>query len=94
MLKNGAVAWKGEDAAANARDRGCFELELDKFAPVVKSLMSEVAQIKSRGDRARAEKLVSEYVDVTGEREKMHAVITERILREPKASFVYSIQLD
>lgn len=94
LMRDGAVAWKADEAAANAQDRGCFELAFDKIGPAVKSLMTEVAQIKSRGDRTRAEKLVKEFVDVTGEQAKVHAVITERVLREPKASFVYSIQLE
>jgi hypothetical protein len=53
-----------------------------------------VAQIKGKGDKARAEKLVKEYVDVTGDKKKVHEVIAERVLRAAKPSFVYSIKLD
>jgi hypothetical protein len=56
--------------------------------------MVEVAQIKGKGDKARAEKLVKEYVDVTAEKKKVHEVIAERVLRAAKPSFVYSIRLD
>ena len=94
LMKNGAVAWKAEETAANGKDKGCFSLALDKFPAAVKTLMTEVAQIKGRGDKARAEKLIKEYVDVTGDKKKVHDVITERVLRSPKASFVYGIKLD
>lgn len=94
LMKNGAVSWKPEDMAANAKDKGCFSVALDKFPAAVKTLMIEVAQIKGKGDKARAEKLIKEYVDVTGDKKKVHEVITERVLRSPKPSFVYGIKLD
>jgi hypothetical protein len=56
--------------------------------------MTDVAQVKGKGDKPRAEALVKEFVDVTGDKKKMHDVITERITRAPKASFVYSVKLD
>ncbi len=94
LMKNGAVTWKADETAANEKDKGCFSIALDKFPAAVKSLMTEVAQIKGKGDKARAEKLVKEYVDVTGDKKKVHEVITERVLRSPKPSFVYAIKLD
>ena len=94
LMKNGAVAWKPEEMAANGKDKGCFSIALDKFPAVVKTLMTEVAQIKGKGDKGRAEKLIKEYVDVTGDKKKVHDVITERVLRNPKPSFVYGIKLD
>ena len=93
-MKNGAVAWKADDTAANGKDKGCFSVDLAKMAPAVKTLMVEVAQIKGKGEKARAEKLVKEYVDVTGDKKKVHEVITERITRAPKQSFVYAVKLD
>jgi hypothetical protein len=94
LMKNDAITWKADETAANGKDKGCFSLALDKFPVAVKSLMTEVAQIKGKGDKARAEKLVKEYVDVTGDKKKVHEVITERVLRSPKPSFVYSIKVD
>ncbi|MBX3186372.1 MAG: hypothetical protein KF819_05120 [Labilithrix sp.] len=94
LMKNGAVTWKADETAANGKDKGCFSLALDKFPAQVKALMIEVAQIKGKGDKGRAEKLIKEYVDVTGDKKKVHEVITERVLRSPKPSFVYSIKLD
>lgn len=94
LMKNGAIHWNAEEIAANGTDKGCFAVELDKFPPAVKSLMTEVAQIKGKGDKARAEALIKEFVDVTGDKKKVHDVIAERVLRAPKASFVYSIKTD
>lgn len=94
LMKNGAVAWKAEDVAANGKDKGCFSIDLAKVPATVKTLMVEVAQIKGKGDKARAERLVKDYVDVTGDKKKVHEVITERLTRAPKQSFVYAIKLD
>lgn len=96
LIKNGAASWKAEETAANGKDKGCLSVSLDKMSPVVKTLMTEVAQIKGKGDKARAEKLIKEFVDVAPDSEggKLHTVITERMRREPKASFVYAIKLD
>lgn len=94
LMKEGAVAWNAEEPAANGKDKGCFAIALDKYPAAAKSLMTEVAQIKGRGDKARAEVLIKNYVDVTGDKKHLHDVIAERILRAPKASFVYSIKVD
>jgi hypothetical protein len=94
FIQNGAVAWKPDETAANGKDKGCFAVALDKLPAAVKSLMTEVAQIKGRGDKARAEKLVKDFVDVSGDKKKVHEVIAERVLRSPKPSFVYAIKVD
>jgi hypothetical protein len=93
-MKDGAVTWKGGETAANGEDKGCFSIAVEKFPASVRTLMTEVAQIKGKGQKARAEKLIKEYVDVTGDKKKVHDVIAERITRAPKASFVYSVKLD
>jgi hypothetical protein len=94
LMQSGAVLWRAAETAANGKDRGCFSLALDKFPAAVKALMTEVAQIKGRGDKARAEKLVTEYVDVAGDKKRVHDLITERVLRSPKPSFVYAVKVD
>ena len=94
LMDNKAVTWKAEETAANGKDKGCFSIALDKFPAAAKTLMVQVAQIKGKGDKARAEKLIKDYVDVTGDKKKVHDVITERVLRSPKPSFVYGIKLD
>ena len=94
LMKNGAMAWKADETAANGKDKGCFAIDLPKVPAAVTSLMTEVAQIKGKGDKARAEVLLKDWVDVTGDRKKVHEVITERMTRAPKQSFVYSVKLD
>jgi hypothetical protein len=94
LVKDSAITWKAEETAANGKDKGCLSVSLDKFPASIKSLMTRVAQIKGKGDKASAEALLKDYVDVTGDKKKLHETISERWNREPKASFVYSVKLD
>lgn len=98
LIKSGAVTWKPDEDAANGKDKGCFSVVTAKMPAAIATLMKDVAQVKGKGDKARAEALVKEFVDMTddkkGEKKKVHEVITERMTRAPKASFVYSIKLD
>lgn len=98
LMEQGALAWKADEKAANDKDAGCFSVDLAKFPAAAKAIVTEVAQIKSKGDRARADKLVKELVDLAsdkkGEKKAVRDAITERMLRAPKPSFVYSIKLD
>ena len=91
FMKAGAVAWKADARAANGQDEGCFTVDLGKMTPAIAALMTDVARIKGRGDKARADALIKSYVDVTGDKKKVHEVITERMNRAPKASFVYAV---
>jgi hypothetical protein len=59
--------------------------------PVIEDMMKRVAGIKARGDRKAAELLLKKYVD--GSKVVPHALIRERFLRHPKASFVYSVTM-
>ena len=94
LMKAGAIAWKADELAANGKDKGCFLLTMEKFPAAVKGLMTEVAQIKGKGDKGRAEKLLKDFVDVTGDKKAADDTIAERVLRSPKPSFVYGIKLD
>ena len=94
FMNDGAIAWKADATAANEKDKGCISVDFAKLPVSVKALMTEVAQIKATGNKARAEKLVKDYVDVVGEKKNVLEVITERVTRAPKQSFVYSIKLD
>jgi hypothetical protein len=89
-VKTGALSWKPEALAANGTDTGCFELNLVKWRKTVDDLEKQVLVIKARGDRKSAEKLKDELVDAPGDWAKLREVFTERYLRVPKASFVYS----
>jgi hypothetical protein len=93
LMKGGALTWKKDELAANGQDKGCFSADLKKFPAAVKAMMKLVGGIKSRGDKAGAEKLIAEDVDVTGDKKALHEVITERVLRAPRASFLYSVAL-
>jgi hypothetical protein len=94
FVKEGAIEWRADDKAANGTDKGCVELHLDKFPAAADKLMREVAGIKARGDKPKAEALVKEFVDVEGDKKVLLDTIRERWLRAPKASFVYAIELE
>jgi hypothetical protein len=93
LRKAGALTWKAAEKAANGTDVGCVELDLVKFKTATAELEKQVLGAKSRGDRAAAEKLKADFVDAKDEWEKVRGSITERWLRAPKASFVYSVKL-
>jgi hypothetical protein len=92
LTKAGALTWKATERAANGTDTGCFELDLAQFPKAAGALLQQVLQIKARGDRAAGEKLRAEWVDADGPWKTTRAVIAERWLRAPKASYVYSIR--
>jgi hypothetical protein len=92
LFKDGVLVWKAEATAANGKDKGCFDVDLAKWRGSVDVLSKVVLGIKGKGDKAGAEALKAEFVDDTGEWSKARAVITERWLRAPKASFVYAIK--
>lgn len=87
LLDDGALAFDPDAAAANGRDRGAFHLDFDRLPAAWEKLAREVGAIKARGDAARAEALRSRYVE--GDRVPF-AVIQERVLRQPQATFVYA----
>jgi hypothetical protein len=92
LVKEGAITWKAEEAAANGVDKGCLALHVDKFPPAIKKLSSAVFSAKAKGDKKAAEALKAEFVDKAGPWKDVQGVITERWLRLPKASFVYAIK--
>lgn len=92
MLKVGAITFREGEAAANGRDTGCFELSVDKLPLAIADLERAVLGIKARGDKAAAVKLREEFVDQDNAWKKLRALIQERWLRQPRASFVYAIE--
>ena len=90
LLQAGAVSYDPVAPAANGKDRGAFTLHLDKFPAALDRLMAEVGAIKAKGDRAAAEALVARFVTSQVVPQK---IIAERLLRHPKTSFVYGIDL-
>jgi hypothetical protein len=91
LMKATAVEWKAAQPAANGTDKGCFEVNLDKWQPAVAELEKKVLAIKAKGDKSSAQKLFAEYVEAKGDAAELRKTITERMLRQPRASFVYSI---
>ena len=94
FVKDKAVVWNAKETAANGTDVGCYEVKLDKMPTSIKKLMKVAAEIKGKGDKKRAEKLVAEFVDAGGATKEHLERIRERVLRAPKPSFIYSIKLD
>ena len=90
LMDEGALTFDPSAPAANGTDKGAFTIHFDKMPGAAAKLMKTVAGLKARGDKNAMAGLVSRYV--TGKKVPQ-ALITERLLRYPKASFVYSIDL-
>ncbi len=90
LMERGALRYDPEAGAANGRDRGVFRIDFERMPAATRELMETVAQIKARGDRAAGEALCDRFVD--GD-EVPQDTIAERVLRDPKASFVYAIEM-
>ncbi len=88
LMENGVVEWDPEAQAANGEDRGAFTIHFDQFAAKAAELMAIVVRIKAAGDKPAADALAARYVD--GDVVPMQT-ITERHLRQPRGSFVFSI---
>ena len=91
LWKAGALTWKA-DARSGSGEQGCFEIDFTKWAPTIDALAARVLKIKARGDRADAEEMKSAFVDAKDEWARYKGVISERWLRAPKATFVYSVR--
>jgi len=89
LLDHGALTWDPHATAANGRDQGALTIHPDKLVAACDEMMKTVAGIKARGDVKAATELFAKYVDASTV--VPHAVIAERFLRFPKASFVYSV---
>jgi hypothetical protein len=91
FINQGAISWENDQFAANSKDQGRFTINYEKLPLVIEKLMKTVTTIKASGDLEQANRLV--YTGISkSSLEKIHAVdIKTRILRYPKASFVYSV---
>jgi hypothetical protein len=90
LLDAGALTWDANAKAANGKDVGALTIHFDKMPGAIDKLMKTVGGMKAKGDRAAAEALAKKYVDGTV---VPHKTISERWLRNPKSSFVYSVTL-
>ncbi len=92
LFKDGALSWKTGEKAANGTDAGCFEIDFAKWTTTIDALAKRVLQAKGTGDKADAEKMKADLVDAKDDWAKAKEVVTERWLRAPKATFVYSVK--
>jgi hypothetical protein len=88
LRDEGAVAWDESAMAANGRDRGAYAIDHARLRPAVERLMREVMRILATQDRAAAEALAARHVDGTT---VPMAIVAERYKRQPRASFVYTV---
>jgi hypothetical protein len=93
FLKAGALTWKPDEPAANGTDKGCIEINHEQLAKAIEAFETRVLRIKGAGDKKDAEALKAEFVDAKDDFANLKNVITERWLRSPKASFVYSVKM-
>lgn len=93
FMQAGAIAWKAGEQAANDSDQGCLEIDFAKLPAAVESFEAAVLQIKASGDKARAESLKAKFVDAKDDFATLKDTVAERLLRAPKATFVYAVDL-
>ena len=89
MLKDGALSFDPDATASNGTDKGAFVIHMDKMPKCVDHIMTQIAQIKAKGDAAALNALQKEHVQGSA---IPFSLIRERMLRLPKTSFVYSVQ--
>jgi hypothetical protein len=94
LLRYGALAWRADETAANGRDAGCFAIDFAKMPVAVEKLERVSLGVKARGDVALAKKLVADYVAPTGRNAGLLRTISERVLRDPSATFLYSVRVE
>ncbi|MCA9545542.1 MAG: hypothetical protein KC613_14155, partial [Myxococcales bacterium] len=90
----GVLVWQAEAKAANGEDTGCYSVDFQKLPEAVEQLMTRVARIKAKGDKADAEAIKAKYVDAKDGLAERRAEIQARWRRAPKTTFVYSVQVD
>ncbi|WP_242344446.1 hypothetical protein [Anaeromyxobacter terrae] len=92
LLKEGGLVWRPEANAANGRDHGCLEVDFAAFPAAVTKLEQVALGVKARGDAAAARALEAEYVRGEGPSASVLRAVTERWLRFPGATFLYSVR--
>jgi hypothetical protein len=89
LMDAGALLWDPKATAANGTDIGAFTIVDGKMVKAIDDMMKQVAGIKARGDAKAANALIAKYVDGPA---VPQAVVAERFLRFPKASFVFAVE--
>lgn len=91
MLEDGAVTFDPEAMAANGKDKGAFILHMEKMPACVDRIMSEITKIKATGNKDALVALQTKHIQSAA---IPFSQISERMLRLPKTSFVYSIRFE
>jgi hypothetical protein len=91
LMDRGALIWQPKAKAANGSDVGAFSVDFSKMRASSVELMKLVATIKAKNDKDGALQLANKYVE-KGSIVPME-LITERALRFPQSSFVYTLDL-
>jgi len=90
LMEEGAVSFDPNAQAANGKDKGAFTVQPEKLVPAIEKLTKTVGLIKATADKNGALALTKKYVD--GKVVPLDT-IAERMLRQPKASLVYAVDL-
>jgi hypothetical protein len=91
LSQAGAIVWQPDSRSADGQERGRFDIQFEKLPAAVEQLMQRIGRVKATGDKAAGKALADEYVTGPGTAWIHQAEIAERVLRHPKASFVYSV---
>lgn len=90
LVDAGALTWV--EGPAGSPDAGRFDIDFTKFRAAVAGLMKTVGRIKATGDVQAAKDLIAKHTSPEGQA-KIHAAdIATRVLRYPKAAFVYGFK--
>ncbi len=91
FMQQGAISWHADEMASNDKDKGCIEIDYDKLPSAIQSLETRVLNIKAQNNKPLAEQLKANFVDDNDDFAKLRSTITERWLRAPKGTLVYSL---
>ena len=92
LVRAGAMTWEEGRPAANGTDNGRFAVEYAKIPQAMKKLMQQTGRLKATGNVEGAKKLIASCLQGSGFASLHADVISERIRRYPKASFVYGVE--
>jgi hypothetical protein len=81
FIKDGALTY----------NRGKFTIHFDKLPASIDRLMKTVGRIKATGDAKGGRKLIDHYVKGRGRHLVRQKTIAKKLLRYPKATFLYSV---
>ncbi len=93
LTEEGALEWKMVTDDKTGKPLGKFSIVYEKMPAAIEKLMAKVVKIKATGDVEAAKQLVEPYVSGNKRGVVHHDEITERLLRFPRASMVYSVRL-